>query len=459
MRPALPRIFRTATFRFATLYVAVFAASALLLGAAVLFASRSALEEQMHARIDGELDYLQREQRLGGLDRLIALVNTRGRGASALDYLVRLPDGRHGAGEMPAINGLEPGWTKITVSEASEDGGRPERDLARVVRLDDGVLLGVGTDLVQLDDLEEAIGTALAWTIGLAAALGIGGGIWLSRAFLGRVDTIARTAEAIIAGDLTRRVPGRGTGDDLDRLAATLNRMLDRIAVLMESLRQVSSDVAHDLRTPLTRLYQRLEAARSRDGTPADTEAAIEAATAEAEGLLQTFASLLRIAQVEGASPADGFTSVDLTRLTETVCHAYRPDMEDQGYTLTVALDPGMKILGDSDLLTQALANLLENAMRHTPPGTTITVTLRKSSRGGPSLIVADNGPGVAEDEMPKLTRRFFRAEQSRTTPGSGLGLSLVHAVAELHEAHLAVTSAHPGLQVTLAFEQKSRDG
>jgi signal transduction histidine kinase len=163
---------------------------------------------------------------------------------------------------VPATPGLAPGWTTIEVPQASEDGGRPERVRALVSDFEDGVLLAVGGDLRQIDNLEKAIATAFLWTIGLAAMLGIVGGVLLSRTFLRRVDAISRTAEAIIDGDLTRRVPTHGTGDDLDRLAATLNHMLDRIGILMDSLRQVSSDVAHDLRTPLTRLYQRLEGAR-----------------------------------------------------------------------------------------------------------------------------------------------------------------------------------------------------
>ncbi len=452
----LPRIVRTATFRFAALYVALFAASALVLGAAVLLASRTALQEQMRSRIDAELSYLRLEYRQGGLDHLIGLVRTRGRGASALDYLVEMPDGRHVAGEMPASPGQAPGWTEITVTETSEDGGRPERDIARVVVLDGGVLLAVGSDLAQLGDVEEAVATAFAWTVSLAVLLGIGGGIWLSRSVLRRVDAIARTAEAIIAGELTRRVPNRGTGDDLDRLAATLNRMLDRISALMESLRQVSSDVAHDLRTPLTRLYQRLEGASASAVTVADYETAVVAASAEADALLQTFASLLRIAQVEGASPTAGFGPADLSALTETVADAYQPDMEAQDHLLATAIEPGIAVWGDRELLTQALANVMENALRHTPAGTLIKVELRARSEGGASLSVVDDGPGVNEEDLPRLVHRFFRGEHSRTTQGSGLGLSLAHAVAELHQARLEIGTTRPGLQVTFVFPATS---
>jgi signal transduction histidine kinase len=315
-----------------------------------------------------------------------------------------------------------------------------------------GVLLAVGGDLRQIGDLEHAIATAFLWTVGLAAVLGISGGAVLSRAFLRRVDAIARTAEAIIGGDLARRMPLRGTGDDLDRLASTLNRMLDRIGVLMESLRQVSSDVAHDLRTPLSRLYQRLEGARAHARSVAEYESAIDAALGEAEGLLETFAALLRIAQLEGASPRAGFRDVNLTAVTETVCDAYRLDAEDAGHQLTATISPGIAVSGDQELLTQALANLVENALRHTPSGTRINVRLTGSSDAGVLLSVEDDGPGVAAADLPRLTDRFYRAERSRTTPGNGLGLSLVSAVAELHGAKLRVDAMEPGLQVSLLF-------
>jgi HAMP domain-containing protein len=234
-RIVLPRLLRVASFRFAALYVVVFAGSALVLGVTVFWKAGSALQEQMTARIETEAAFLREEFQADGLVHLVDVVRARGQGASALDYLLEDQVGAHLAGEMPATADLKPGWTTIEVPQASEDGGRPERVRALVSDLGGGVLLAVGTDLRQIGNLKEAIATAFLWTVGLAAVLGISGGALLSRAFLGRVDAIARTAEAIIGGDLGRRVPMRGTGDDLDRLAGTLNRMLDRIAILMDS--------------------------------------------------------------------------------------------------------------------------------------------------------------------------------------------------------------------------------
>ncbi len=453
----LPRLLRTASFRLAALYVAVFTASALVLGAAVYLAARSALEQQMGARIETEASFLHEEFRIGGLDRLLATVQARGRGAMALDYLVQDAGGAHLVGEVPTIIMLRPGWRTIKVPEAAEDGGGPERVRALVSDLGGGLLLAVGDDLSRITELEEAVATAFIWTVGLAALLGIGGGALLSRAFLTRVDAIARTAEAIIGGDLGHRVPVRGTGDDLDRLAGTLNRMLDRIGALMDSLRQVSSDVAHDLRTPLSRLYQRLEDARTHARSVAEYETAVDGAALEAEGLLATFSALLRIAQVEGASPRAGFCDVDLSAVVESVADAYRPDAEEAGHRLEAALEPGIVVHGDQELLTQAVANLVENALRHTPAGTRIGVRLCRDQGAGSCVVVEDDGPGVDAQDLPHLPLRFYRGERSRTTPGNGLGLSLVAAVAELHGAALRLEAGAPGLRATLRFP--SSDG
>ncbi len=447
------RLLRTASFRLTALYVAIFAVSAALLGAAVFLAARSALEQQMTARIETDMAYLAGEFREGGLERLLTTVMSRGRGPIALDYLVQDHSGAHLAGEIPSTPDLQPGWTTVRIPVATEDNGRPERTRALVIDLGGGLLLAVGDDLGRIGEIEEAVATAYLWTVGLVAVLGIGGGILLSRAFLARVDAISRTAEAIIGGDLARRVPVRGTNDDLDRLAGTLNHMLDRIGTLMDSLRQVSTDVAHDLRTPLSRLYQRLEDARLHARSVQEFETANDAALREAEGLLETFSALLRIAQVEGASPRASFGPVDLSAVATAVVDAYRPDAEDGGHQIVSAIAPSITVQGDQELLTQALANLVENGLRHTPAGTRIMVAVRPDCGQGCSLIVQDDGPGVRLSDMPHLINRFYRVDRSRTTPGNGLGLSLVSAVADLHEAALQIEACDPGLRVRLLFK------
>ena len=447
----LPRLLRVASFRLTALYLVIFAISTLIVGATVVLWARSALEQQITARVETEVRLLTREYRSHGLARLVETVNERAPRARTLEYLVESPASVRLAGNMSVVAGLKPGWTTITVPQRSIEGPEPTEELlTRAIDLGDGIMLAVGDSQEPIEDLEEAVAGAVVWTIGIAGTLGIIGGALVSGTFLRRVDTISRTAEAIVEGDLSQRVPLRGTGDDFDRLASTLNRMLDRIAVLMGSLRQVSADVAHDLRTPLTRLYHRLEEARSHSGSPTEYEASIDAALAEAEGLLQTFAALLRIAHVEGGSPRSRFTRVNLSKLVETVVEAYQPDAEAGQHLLIGTIEPDLFVTGDRELLTQAVANLMENSVGHTPPGTRITVGLRPSGQGGAIFTVEDDGPGVDEAELPRLTDRFYRGERSRTAPGNGLGLSLVNAIAELHGATLRLSTTSPGFCATI---------
>lgn len=388
------------------------------------------------------------------LDHLQALIEARQREPDAPDYLLQTAAGARLVGEIPPQPHLQLGWTTLLTSEAGLDQEKPERVRALVVDPGADVMLVVGDDLSRIAEVEEAITSAFAWAVGLAAVLGIGGGILLSRAFLARVDAIARTAEAIIAGDLTRRIPIQG-GSDFDRLAGTLNHMLDRISALMESLRQVSTDVAHDLRTPLSRLYQKLDDARDNARSVADYQSAIEGAAKDAEALMETFSALLRIAQVEGASRRSAFRNVDLTTVVDAVVDAYRPDAEDAGHVIEAEVEAGLLVHGDRELLTQAVANLIENGLRHTPAGTVMQLKLNHLPGFGCRLTVDDDGPGVAVEDLPQLTRRFFRGERSRTTHGNGLGLSLVAAVAELHGCKLMVESRSPGLRIVLQFPER----
>ncbi len=450
----LPRLLRTASFRFAALYLLLFTASAVVLGAVVFWITSAALDGQARARIETEVASLRDEYQAGGLPRLMAAAEARGRGAGALDYLVQGADGRRLAGEIAPI-GPSLGWLRLDASDTAGGEGEPERVHALAVPVGDGIVLAVGDDFDRIAEAEEAVLRAFAWAVGLTVLLGAAGGAWLSHLFLRRVDAIGRTVEAIIGGDLAQRVPVRGTGDDLDRLAATLNRMLDRIVALMESLRQVSNDIAHDLRTPLTRLCQRLDAARTGNArSMGGYEQAIEGAVAEAEGLLGTFSALLRIAQVEAGAQRSAFREVDLSLLAETVAEAFAPAAEDEGHDFSCQAAPGITVQGDQELLTQMLANLVENALRHTPQGSRIRILLSRTPGGSALLAVEDNGPGVPEAERVRVLQRFYRLEQSRTTDGSGLGLSLAGAVAELHGAHINLGNARPGLRVTIAFPE-----
>lgn len=452
----LPRVLRTASFRLAAIYTGLFAGSVAVLGAFVLWTTRSALEQQMMGRIEAETGVLENEFHAGGRERLIVIVRGRSGAARALDYLVQAPDGSRLAGELPAV-GNRAGWIAVAgTAGKAEDQEDPETVRALVTRLGDGTLLAVGDDTSRIDEAVEAIGEALRWALGLTLVLGVAGGLALSAAFLRRVDAIARTAEAIVGGDLDQRVPDRGTDDDFDRLARTLNGMLHRIGELIEGLRQVSNAVAHDLRTPLARLRQRLEAARTGSRTQAELESAIDAAIGETDTILATFAALLRIAEIEAGTRRAGFQEVDLGAVAATVVEAFAAPAEDEQKTLHGSIAPGIFVRGDRELLTQLVANLVENAIRHTPENTRIEVELTRTPSGS-RLAVADDGPGVPADERGRIFRRFHRLDRSRTVPGSGLGLSLVSAIADLHGARIGVDDNRPGLRVTLDFEGGAR--
>ena len=447
----LPRLVSTASFRLSALYAVLFGGCVLLLGAAAFWSTRSALETQLTRRIEAEMTLLEQEFRFNGIDRLIATVQQRTRIKGNLDYFVLDTAGKRLAGDLPTTDRL--GWV---VFDGGQNAGGEQSDENEAVRvlvkqLDGGFRLGVGEDLEQVGEMEETFLGILASALGIVLVLGIGGGLLLSAAFLRRVDMITRTADAIIDGDLSRRIERTGSGDDFDHLSATLNVMLDRIAGLMENLRQVSSDIAHDLRTPLSRLRQDLEEAQKRELSAADFKRVIEDAVAEADVLLETFSALLRIAQIEAGTRRSAFRPVDLSDVMRTVAEAYAPAVEESGRTLRTDIAEGVQVSGDRGLLSQLFVNLVENALHHTPPGTTIALRLSGQS-AGVVAEVADTGPGIPADERVKVFRRFYRLERSRTAPGSGLGLSTVAAIVELHHAAIELLDNEPGLRVVIRF-------
>jgi signal transduction histidine kinase len=251
-------------------------------------------------------------------------------------------------------------------------------------------------------------------------------------------------------GDLSARIPVRGSNDEIDQLVLGLNAMLDRIQQLLDGLRQVTSDIAHDLRTPLGRLRQRLEDAREHATSTVEYQVATEASIAEADALLEIFSALLRIAQIEAGAQQSAFTTVDLAGLARSITEAYAPVAEDSQHKLETAIEDGVAINGDRQLLAQLFSNLIENALNHTPTGSTVRLALRKTA-GGFEAEVADNGPGIPEAEHEKVFDRFYRLDRSRTTKGSGLGLALVKAIASLHGMTLRLEDRQPGLAVIVA--------
>jgi len=444
-------VWRSASLRLAILYTLAFTAAVGVLGLVTLMTTRGALSRQFDARILSESEALAQEFRVEGLNGVAQAVQERDRTPGALDYGLETPDGRPIAGRL-AGRSADSGWSTLTMKQA---GGERENIRVHATTLAHGYRLLVGGD----DESIEAVDNLLVRRFALATVgvvmIGLVGGYGLARGMGRRIAAITDAAEAIIDGDLSRRVPATRSGDDLDRLAATFNRMLDRIATLMESLRQVSNDVAHDLRTPLTRLRGRLEANLGRPAGPERT-AAIEGALTDLDAILATFAALLRIAQIEGGARRSAFRAIDLATIARTVVDAFAPSAEDAGQRLELEGVNSLAIEGDPELITQMLVNLVENGLRHAGPRAWVRVRCAVQA-GRPVLSVVDDGPGVPDSERERLFDRFHRLEASRSTPGSGLGLSMVAAVAKLHGAEVSLHDATPGLAVRVTFPAGER--
>lgn len=449
----LPRLFSTTSFRLAALYALIFAVSAAIVGVFVYTNVKAALDHQERVRIQSDALALKGEYESGGMPDLMTAIHQRlqNQSAGALDYSLFHGNGTRIFGHLPRAP-LSEGWKHLRgPPDGDEPPGELEQLLTYRLRLAPDLWLVVGDDIGLIRSVNGEFLRVFVVGLVFALALAVGGGILVSATFLQRIDSITRTAEAIIGGDIARRVNLNGSGDDLDRLAATLNRMLDRIQALMESLRHVSTAIAHDLRTPLGHLRQALDEAREHAADTEDYRIAVTRAIAKTDSILETFAAILRIAQIESGSRRADFRTIDLSAIVASGAQSFAPAAEEQSHALVAHVDPGVKVEGDRELITQLLANLLDNAIRHTPDGTRIDVRLRANGHA-PVLEVADNGPGVPVHERQKILDRFYRGEASRSTPGSGLGLSLVAAVAGLHGASIYLGDNGPGLIVAVAF-------
>jgi signal transduction histidine kinase len=455
------RLLRTTSFRLAAIYATLFAVSAGLLFAFVFWIATDALHGQARQSLESELTALETKFRSAGADALAAEISQRIRPGSVRSTLYLLQDasGRNRAGNLPPLAPFD-GWRDMPIDEEHADSGGEvqhefeadsHRLLVRGQRRADGSFLALGTDTHRLHEAQEAMLRAFAGSLGAMLFLALGGGMLLSRGFLRRIDEINRTTGAIMRGNLSERIQTRAVGDEIDQLATNLNDMMDRLQDLMEGLRQVSNDIAHDLRTPLSRLRQRLEAARLEARSVEEYERAVDQALQDADAALATFSALLRIAQIEAGMRRGSFAELELSGLVEHLVMTYAPVAEEFGKCLISSIAPGIRIRGDRELLAQMLVNLIENALRHTLGGATLSVTLDNNSEG-PLAVIADDGPGVPEAEREKIFRRFYRLDASRTTPGSGLGLALVAAVAELHRISIRLADNRPGLKVMLQF-------
>jgi signal transduction histidine kinase len=462
---ALPvNFFRSTSFRFLAWYAAIFGISVAMLFAIVYWIMLAALDRQISDSVEREVQVLSDLYHSRDADSVVRAIQLR-----IVDlrpprryYLLQDASGERLAGNLPQMKPVE-GEVTLPVSLLFPGRrGKPDDPLdaypvvAQGRHLENGGFLMVGENQFRAAKAREAIVRAFGWGIVITVLLAAAGGIMLGGGFLRRIDEINRTTRSIMAGDLSQRVPVRGGGTEMDQLAINLNAMLDRIQLLMESVKRVSDDIAHDLRTPLSRLRHQLETARSK--MVAGEDAVIEQSIQELDSILETFSALLRIAQIEAGARKAAFSCVDLAHIVTSVTEVYAAVAEDRGLSLQTVIGASPNIHGDRELLTQLVANLIENPIRHCPDGVAITVSLRHEN-GTAILDVADNGPGIPESEREKVFRRFYRLEASRTTPGSGLGLSIVKAIAELHDAKIEATDNHPGLRITVRFPAAAARG
>ena len=451
------RLFQSESFRHAALYAALFAASMAVLIALVYVSLDSAFKADL-LRASGddllaiEKAYIAALPRGKSVHEAKEMIDDRMLAPDADDRFL-LQKGSHLkiAGNLPAMAPR----TGVFYLDYPE-GGVLHEVLGKGAFLSGGYYAFVGRDTDRLGVTEHGIVRLFIWVLFASIVLASLSGLLLSQRFLKRIDTISDTCRAIMDGKLGDRIPTTGRNTELERLSGAINAMLDRSQALMESLRQVSSDIAHDLRTPLTHLRHSLEKARSEAASTGEYAAAVDAAIVESDQLLAMFAALLRIARIEAGARREAFTDVDLGELVERARELYKPVMDDAGHPFDTEWPQGVVIRGDSQLLLQAISNLLDNAIHHTAPGTPIRLAVELQA-GGPVIVVSDRGAGIPAEDRARVVRRFYRREQSRTSPGSGLGLALVSAIADLHGARLELSDNRPGLRVAIEFPLASQ--
>ncbi|MGD0142803.1 MAG: HAMP domain-containing sensor histidine kinase [Rhizomicrobium sp.] len=449
-----PRLFRTLAFRIVLVYIVLFAISAASLVAFTYWNTKRALDLETDQTIDAEVTGLAEQyQRLGLAGLADVILGRSNRGGQGL-YLLTDHLDRPIAGNLDGWPQIEPTPGDFVEFDYQRHvGGQlvSHRARGRVFPLAGDFNLLVARDVDERYKTEKLFTTTLPWSLLLMMVLGLVGGGLISRNLLTRLDSINRTSREIMAGDLSRRIPVTRTGDEFDELAGNLNRMLDRTERLMRGMRDVTDSIAHDLRTPLNRLRNRLEGVLSHVDLESREGREIEAAVDETDQLIGTFNALLLIAEAEAGVAREAMAPVDLPVVVEGVAELYGPVAEEKNIALEIAPCGSVTIAGNKRLISQALANLLDNAIKYTPSGGTVKVAV-EDTPSGVALSVADTGPGIPAEDRAHVVERFVRLEASRNSPGTGLGLSLVAAVGRLHDARLDLEDNNPGLKATLVF-------
>jgi signal transduction histidine kinase len=474
---AFGKLIRTTAFRLTLAYLFLFALFAASLLGYFAWNTRRLITEQITTTVNGEFAELDQTYARRGLRGLVYDIENRALRPGSNLYLVTTPSGQALAGNVAALgNGVmgTTGWSETIYHRLDEPQNKPpHRALVRVGELANGFRLLIGRDLEERRRIFGIVAKAAQWSLLIVIVLGLGGGVFVARRVLRRIDAMTGTTRRIMEGDLSERLPVGRSGDEIDRLADNLNAMLARIETLMNGLKEVSDNIAHDLKTPLTRLRNRAEEALATSGSEKDYRLALERTIEESDGLIRTFNALLMIARAESGQARDNMDDFDAADVANGIHELYEPLAEDNGMVLRVKTEPA-PLHGNRELISQALANLVENAIKYgkpaavqppAPPGVGISAPppeiLIEARREGDSvrLSVTDRGPGIPEADRKHAIERFVRLEASRTQPGSGLGLSLASAVATLHRGELQLADAAPGLRVSLAIPALSGEG
>jgi len=459
---ALGKLFRTTTFKLTLVYLTVFALFAAFLLGYFAWNTRRLITEQINDTVDAEITGLSEQYRLGGIRRLALVIEARSRRPGSSLYLLTSANGEALTGNVGSLApGVldHPGWAETVYRRLDEPEGQEHHALVRVFELPGGFRLLVGRDLDERERIYQIVISAGRWSVAIVIVLGLAGGLFVTRRVLRRVDAMTETTRTIMAGDLSGRLPMDGTGDEIDRLADSLNLMLERIEALMHGLKEVSDNIAHDLKTPLTRLRNRSEEALRAAKSEGDYRAALETTIEESDGLIRTFNALLLIARAESGQARDDMQDFDVAEVARDVGELYEPLADEKGIVLTVDAPASALVKGNRDLVSQTLANLIDNAIKYGGPeskgenGAPNEIVVKALGEGDHILLsVADRGPGIPEADRSHVVERFVRLEQSRSQPGSGLGLSLAAAVARLHGGTLSLEDNAPGLKCVIAL-------
>ncbi|PXA83289.1 histidine kinase [Caulobacter sp. D4A] len=462
----LPRLVRSTPFRLTLLFLALFAAAATAFLGYIYIATAGEVDRRADAEITREMESLEAAYRQGGVNALNQTLVERAIGERPFLYYLADKEGERITGsieESPIddFTGAGPTWRTFTLTETDLDGATVRRSARGVQeRLSGGEILFVGADVAESQGYVMKIVRALWGAGALVIILGLAGGVLISRNVSRSMQGLVDVVNAVRSGDLHARARLRGTRDEYDELAEGLNDMLDRIERLMGGLRHAGDAIAHDLRSPLTRLRARMEVALiDAENGKGDPVAALETALMDADGVLKTFNAVLAIARLQAAGQAPDQKPFDASELATDMSELYELSCEDKGLDFKSEVTPALSLRGNREFIAQALANLLDNAIKYTPEGGAIMMRLRRRSSGELEFSVTDTGPGVPEADRARVVQRFVRLENSRSEPGAGLGLSLVQAVAASHGGRLELAEGPgeyngmgPGLRVALVL-------